>query len=481
MRNSYKILLDSTSKRHIDDNGFLHVELSHISKETVNPYYGYEIPGYEELGLEPTKIYQGYRSGRALADGARTFNGLPILWDHHLEHAESPQKEFRIGSLGTDAQFNVPYLDNSLIFTDAKAIKAILDGEKVELSAAYMFDPVMQTGIFEGKPYDFIMTNVRGNHVALVDEGRAGPDVVVADSQINLGRTLVTKLKRQLKKALAVFDSKDANPDIERTEVELGKALLAVNELEAAEEGLSNEEIGLDEDKNAKIKDIIQTYFANATPDEIKKITDTLTDLAYSKATGDKAVDDDGADFAEGVKYGEELERNSEERRKLDREHESEGMRKAMSDCGLDADDPASQKAFAEGVKYGEELIRNPEERRKLDREHESEAMRKAMDAALIVKTAESRAFKKMQDIHKAIQDVRHLAHFHSPHVFDSALSVYKAALRVSGINPADHPSSAWRSLCQTLKVTPEIPRVATDSKKLSGAFAHLKNLRVEN
>lgn len=480
MRNSYKILLDSTSKRHIDENGFLHVSLSHISKETVNPYYGYEIPRYEELGLDPTKIYQGYRSGTALSDGAKTFNGLPILWDHHLEHADSPQKEFRIGSLGTDAQFNAPYLDNSLIFTDSKAVSAILNGEKIELSAGYMFDPVLQSGVFEGQPYDFIMTNIRGNHVALVDEGRAGPDVVVADAQINLGRQIVTKLKRQLKKALAVFDAKDANPDIERTEVDLGKALLAVNELEAAEEGLTNEEIGLDEDKDAKIKDIIQTYFANATPDEIKKITDTLTDLAYSKATGDKAVEDDDDDFAEGVKYGEELERDPEERRKLDREHESEGMRKAMDACGLDADDPAAQKAFAEGVKYGEELIRNPEERRKLDREHESEGMKKAMDAALIVKTAESRAFKKMQDIHKAIQDVRHLAHFHSPHVFDSALSVYKAALRVSGINPMEHPKAAWPSLCKTLKVTPDMPRIATDSKKLSGSFSHLSKVRVE-
>ena len=83
--------------------------------------------------------------------------------------------------------------------------------------------------------------------------------------------------------------------------------------------------------------------------------------------------------FAEGVKYGEELERNPEERRRLDREHESEGMKKAMDACGLDAENPAESRAFAEGVKYGEELIRNPEERRKLDREHEAAGMKKAM------------------------------------------------------------------------------------------------------
>ena len=83
--------------------------------------------------------------------------------------------------------------------------------------------------------------------------------------------------------------------------------------------------------------------------------------------------------FAEGVKYGEELERNPDERRKLDREHESEGMKKAMDACGLDAENPQESKAFAEGVKYGEERIRNPEERRKLDREHESEGERREL------------------------------------------------------------------------------------------------------
>ena len=39
------IVLDTASRRHKDENGFLHVASSHISKETVNPYYGREVPG----------------------------------------------------------------------------------------------------------------------------------------------------------------------------------------------------------------------------------------------------------------------------------------------------------------------------------------------------------------------------------------------------------------------------------------------------
>ena len=41
------------SQRETDENGFLHVGASHITKATVNPYYGREIPGWQEAGLDP--------------------------------------------------------------------------------------------------------------------------------------------------------------------------------------------------------------------------------------------------------------------------------------------------------------------------------------------------------------------------------------------------------------------------------------------
>ena len=177
------LTFDAKSLRRKDENGFLHVAVSHISKETVNPYRGREIPGWSGLGLDPDRIYQGYRSGAALAAGAETFNGLPLLMDHHPDSAENPQKEHRIGSLGTDAAFNAPYLDNSLILTDARAIELVESGLTRELSASYRYEPDFTPGEFEGQPYDFVMTNIRGNHVALVEEGRAGRDVLVADHQ----------------------------------------------------------------------------------------------------------------------------------------------------------------------------------------------------------------------------------------------------------------------------------------------------------
>lgn len=48
-RDKNKIAFDAQlSMRHIDDNGYLHVALTPISKACVNPYLGRELPSWEE-------------------------------------------------------------------------------------------------------------------------------------------------------------------------------------------------------------------------------------------------------------------------------------------------------------------------------------------------------------------------------------------------------------------------------------------------
>ena len=168
--------------RTFDENGYLHVSTSNITKEQVVPYIGNTIPGWQELGLKPKAIYQIYRPAAEIEKSVDTFNGLPLSLDHWEMDASNMPKDKIVGSLGTDAAFDAPYLTNSLTVTDADAIKRINSGEFRDLSAGYLCDVVMQDGIFDGKHYDGVMKNIRGNHVALVREGRAGHDVRVADS-----------------------------------------------------------------------------------------------------------------------------------------------------------------------------------------------------------------------------------------------------------------------------------------------------------
>lgn len=170
------------SLRSYDQDGRLHVESSNISKATVNPYYGGEIPNYRQLGLEPKKVYYLLRDPEELEKAAPTFNNLPLLNKHIPVSADEPQKEMIAGTTGSDTVFEDGYLKCSLAVWDAEAIAGIESGEQVELSSAYRYTADMTAGEFEGRHYDGVMRDIVGNHVALVDVGRAGRDVVVSDA-----------------------------------------------------------------------------------------------------------------------------------------------------------------------------------------------------------------------------------------------------------------------------------------------------------
>ncbi len=169
------------SARMIDADGRLHVERTHISKAAVNPYYGKEIPGYEQLGLQGDKVYYLLRDPVELERGAHTFARLPVLSKHVPVTVDDPQPDLVVGAIGSNVEFNSPYLDADISVWDASAIAGIESGQVRELSCAYRYDPVMEPGEFNGTKYDGRMTNIRGNHLALVEVGRAGSDVYVAD------------------------------------------------------------------------------------------------------------------------------------------------------------------------------------------------------------------------------------------------------------------------------------------------------------
>lgn len=189
---SLGLAFDRDSSRSYDRDGRLHVDRAHISKANVCPYYGREIPDYEELGLDPDRKYQLLRDPEELARAVDTFNNLPILSEHQPVTADEHEAKLVIGSTGTDAVFEEPYLDNSLVFWPRAAIDAIESGKQKALSCAYRYRPDMTPGVFHGQRYDGVMRDIVGNHVALVHEGRAGPDVVVGDQAPDEWEALAT-------------------------------------------------------------------------------------------------------------------------------------------------------------------------------------------------------------------------------------------------------------------------------------------------
>jgi hypothetical protein len=208
MPNPNLMAFDRQSARSVDADGRLHVSKTNISKAVVNPYYGREIPGWQQLGLDGDKVYNLYRDPDELAKGAGTFSNLPILNKHIPVTVDSPQKDSVVGSIGSDVTFDAPYLQASMCIWDASAIAGVESEKQCELSCGYRYDPDMTPGVTDdGESYDGVMRNIRGNHLALVEVGRAGPDVVVADSDPFIKPKKETPAMKMTKLGKALFVS----------------------------------------------------------------------------------------------------------------------------------------------------------------------------------------------------------------------------------------------------------------------------------
>lgn len=434
---AYDVASFSDSVRNTDENGYLHVDISNITKEQVAPYRGDEIPHYRELGFSPDEIYHAYRPASELSkpDTVNSLNGIPILLEHHPDSAEAPAKEYRVGATGTDAEWKAPYLTNSLHIQDADAIARINDGTMKELSLGYFYTPIRKEGEFKGEHYDFIMTDISCNHVALVEKGRAGADVMVHDSALEISNNNLP------------LGSEEDNSTSTQKEIE---------NMATKEELL--QEL-LDEAVNAGLD-----------PEKVREKVELIT-----KAE-EVTTEDEGEEFAEGVKYGEELEKKEPE--KLDSEHESEGEKKALGEdedeqktedeegekltedeeeastkafdeCGLDEDmKDAFNKGFAAGVEYGEE--KEKEEPEHLDELHESEGEKRALGEdsarriANMVKSQIEGKYNAIEECERSLGKVRASA-------FDSADHVYLKALIAEGVNTKGFKLSECRSAYRAL------------------------------
>jgi hypothetical protein len=274
------------SGRRLDADGRLHVERSHISKASVNPYYGKEIPGYQALGLDPDKIYRLLRDPVELERAAPTFARLPILKAHVpltvANVAEDEDlKKLIVGAIGSNVIFSAPYLDADICVWDAAAIAGIDTDTVRELSCGYRYVPVMEPGEFDGEPYDGRMTEIRGNHLALVEVGRAGSDVVVADRNPFTFKETAMKMSKLGKALFAALCA--ASP------------VLAADSALPALVGNANRK-NLD---RKELKEKILALDSDMNPETVDNVVDSLLDVQEDpkpQATPAAAADESPAD-----------------------------------------------------------------------------------------------------------------------------------------------------------------------------------------
>lgn len=173
--------------KQVDHNDFWYIKDNPLSKAGVFPYLGKQI----NSELEPDKIYQVYRPAEELLSEAtiNSFKLLPIVDDHTMLGTDPgmvPAEEKGVhGTSGSDV-----YGKDGKLYGDLKiyseTLKDEIEAGKKELSMGYFCDYELTPGTFDGQHYDAVQRNIRGNHIALVEEGRMGPDVRVMDRKITM-------------------------------------------------------------------------------------------------------------------------------------------------------------------------------------------------------------------------------------------------------------------------------------------------------
>lgn len=471
------LALDRASVRSYDGDGRLHVRRTPISKANVCPYLGKEIPGSEQLGLDPDKVYHLLRDPEELQKAAGTFNNLQLLFNHKPVSAESPSKELTVGSTGTDAEFEYPYLYNSLVVWDADAIKDIESNAKKELSAGYYYRADMTPGTFEGVPYDGVMRDIRGNHVALVVDGRAGSDVVVGDSMENLTMSKKTFLSRKAAMAKGVLHAVLAPRLAQDANIDLNPLLLGVG---SANWQASKQRIAaaLKSDKNTKFfKDKLAQDAA--VEDVIKMLNSMDGEQLGDKPDVDLGKDTDPDETLEGAEFkggtGMSKDASKEAIMALISAHLSpedaakvEHLLSAMGEDDLDVSDPEGDEVAilekllaklkggaahdAEEVGKGAPLHVPAKPGTSIEPPKQPAAVDKAaMDAALkaAVRNAEVATIARIH----AIEEARKLV---KPHIgkvmgMDSAEAIYRLALDHAGVNTKGVHPSAFKALVEML------------------------------
>lgn len=416
----------SESVRSYRKDGALDVAVTNISKACVNPYVGHEIPGWEELGLDPKKIYKLFRDPLELERAAPTFNRLPILSEHVAVTADDHQPDLVVGATGSDAEFVAPFLRNSLVLWARDGIDLVESDEQKELSCAYHYRADMTAGNHEGESYDGVMRDIVGNHVALVKQGRAGADVVVGDSmEIVLMASKNQKFSHIASVslgALAVFLQPKLAQD---SKVNINPALAGVTAKNFTEK---KPEIV------KAITDLTKNYLAKDA--SIEGLAELLDKLEVVKDAGDPADLDPKADLpivGAGPDEDESMDADPMAGAKefLKGKLSAEDMKTFDEMCGkkpgMDADETAEEKAAREKKEAEEKTAKDAAEAEKMKDMVTKPAMDAAIKAATEKVLADQRALRDAEEAVRPYVGKLAMAH-------DSAEAVYRTALGSLGV-----------------------------------------------
>lgn len=271
---------NNLSHRHFDENGYLYVDKSPILKSGILEYYGSEL-GEEQIdGIKiiPDKIYKVFLPPEELEKAKDSFALKPLVNGHEwLGKDGKDAKDFQEGTTGEKAEVEGEFLCVPLMFSGGGIIDTIENKGIEELSASYENKLTRS----DDDAYDFIATDLKGNHVAVVERGRCGSSVRVLNKEKKM------KTKNEVK---LLIDGK---------EIDLGE-FFAQEAKEDAHAG--TDAITENEDKREIIREIMaisgkpDNEFAGGEDEKVREIAKLAEKLAYKPSETSKADNEEPQD-----------------------------------------------------------------------------------------------------------------------------------------------------------------------------------------
>ena len=292
-----------------------------IARTGSQQYIGREIkknPGYKpEWGITDNEMVTVYRPIEEVTapETLASFEGKSVLDEHPadpqilvdaLDEYEGVSKghgqNVRIGEKITEGEFagETPLLADLHVKHPDLNVK--VDNGVRDVSCGYTF----RLGKDEAGRY--IMTQIRGNHIAIVPKGRAGSDVGIKDAKPESDTILVTRRTTMSNRILVALGLqaaiKDASPE---------DAAKMVDALKDADEESKKEEREAKEAKDKAARDAAARDAEEEETAEEKKERLEKRKAAKDKAAKDKAKDEFGDDEMTDAEKEEEEEREKKE------------------------------------------------------------------------------------------------------------------------------------------------------------------------
>ena len=275
--------------------GFLICRNVPVARTGMQEYRG------REIGLETDEIVKVWRPESEVFDPAAmaSFEGKPVTNDHPTELVTPDNvARYEMGHIQNVRRGSGEFSDfllGDLHIHDAELIKAIRNGKR-QISCGYECEYVEK----DGKIYQ---TNIRGNHVAVVDEGRAGAKAAIMDS-INSNqpekaeRTRRMSKKSSILKLFGLAASGRSEEELNRLALDTADALEEQAEVKAEEKVGETAPVAADqtsaEEKPAELTEKEQTKVETEIKDAVSMETlneklDKLISLLTPKAEPEKA------------------------------------------------------------------------------------------------------------------------------------------------------------------------------------------------